>query len=1194
MAPSALSSVQVVVRLRPLNEKEQQHGTLPVVSANTAAKTVTVLKGQGSRQTKTNFKFDNVFGSFSTQQEVFDATLRPVIRDVLSGFESTVFAYGSTGTGKTHTMEGSLDDPEQFGVIPRSAAAIFSELEKNPEYVSSQVSCSFLEIYNEDLNDLLVSKDNQSPKLSIMEGKNGPFCRGLTEVIVQSAEDLLELMRKAQQQRQVGETSMNKQSSRSHCIFTLKVVAKRKLSDGSILDSSGKLHCCDLAGSENAKAANVMDDSGEQQAARERERMNINRSLLTLGRVVSTLKELSQNPKKACVRIPYRDSKLTRILQESLGGKCKTCVIATISPSVTAIEDSLSTLSYASAANGIVNKPVTTSFMTAGSGTITSILDKKPSATDDGVGSIEHWHEMEVRLEYMKAQVEEAQQALARKHIQHQEFLERAELAEKAQKAAEEKLEEVTKQIAILETTVEETNTKLNDTENALNETTLVLRATQQTEELLTSEAKAILAVLQSCIVDGDSMHRSLLCKQKEIVGYKEGTRTFSETTLELFRHISNALSQLETIHTLHHSDLCEKYSNEKVELITRLAGYKSSFDNLKNSCVDKSRILRGTIHDDLLPSLQNFSGNLKKELDLLDSLTDEGNESLKRHCGVISERLDRAVAFLEESSSKYACDAGTLQNDVASTLTTSKEKMSQIVVKLQELISAATEERRARESKLQEILETWKGSCHATMDANQFLLQNHVQNLNEIISSSLKNNDTSRTQISDHFSQQNASLTSKKDTYFQQLEEQKKTLQQQYEALALAHKRQREKNKSMVKNIMSALQKTVEKEVSEAAAVHTQAFDEFVAHNTKLNTSNGDIASSLVQSFEAFTSMNAKTLLQLQESHDRQDSCFKALKTESQTFSTMMEQNVENGRTAVDGIASESMDTITAIQSDDLHKSEKIITSLSAELEAQESNLSSSIDRTVSSGIASLQSSCIAINQHMQQSLIKNVRSDLLNEIQAPNSGVLAQIKSSVEKIQEEVMVGESVFEKHCNKNLEVVMDMQKLIEHTQTCIERSIDSYNHSVQESSWLEKSMELHGRNVEEVTQTAFKLVQSSVQHVSSFARDVIHAEEEPAPLQDRHVPFFCDEFSSTPHPDVILQRSYSDQTLKENRFNMASVNGPLSTKSLILLKDRGTTASNDNIQKKSSSPSVNGKRASEKAASVSRLGKKLKS
>jgi Kinesin motor domain len=268
-SPSSSTSVQVVVRLRPLNEKELQHGTLPVVSANTAAKTVTVLNGTGSRQTKTSYKFDNVFTAFSTQQEVFDATLRPVIKDVLMGYESTVFAYGQTGTGKSYTIEGSLDDPGEykkknnyigkkttqrtqilsisifplltdlFGVIPRSATAIFTELQQNPEFVSSQVKCSFLEIYNEELCDLLLSKTKQpAPKLAILEGKNGPFCRGLSEAIVSSAQDLLTLMRKAQQQRQVGETNMNKASSRSHCIFTLVVQAKRQLPDGSMLEGT--------------------------------------------------------------------------------------------------------------------------------------------------------------------------------------------------------------------------------------------------------------------------------------------------------------------------------------------------------------------------------------------------------------------------------------------------------------------------------------------------------------------------------------------------------------------------------------------------------------------------------------------------------------------------------------------------------------------------------------------------------------------------------------------------------------------------------------------------------------------------------------------------------------------------------------------------------------------------------------------
>jgi Kinesin motor domain len=286
----ASNGVQVVVRLRPLNDREMKHGTLPVISGSTNDKTVTVLK-QNKRSV---FAFDDVFTAFSTQEEVFTTTLKPVINDVLKGFESTVFAYGQTGTGKTHTMEGSLDHPDNYGVIPRAAESIFEVL-NNPDrnYESFQIFCSYLEIYNEELCDLLAEGDGttgapsappRSPKrgsttstthqkLEIMEGKNGPFCRGLSEREVHTSSDLLGVMRLAQQQRKVGETNMNKQSSRSHCIFTLRVEAKRRLEDGALFETKGKLHMVDLAGSECAKTAD-MDDGASQQASRERERMN--------------------------------------------------------------------------------------------------------------------------------------------------------------------------------------------------------------------------------------------------------------------------------------------------------------------------------------------------------------------------------------------------------------------------------------------------------------------------------------------------------------------------------------------------------------------------------------------------------------------------------------------------------------------------------------------------------------------------------------------------------------------------------------------------------------------------------------------------------------------------------------------------------------------------------------------------------
>ncbi len=186
----------------------------------------------------------------------------------MQGYESTVFAYGQTGTGKTHTMEGDLTTPEMYGVIPRAAQAIFESVRK-PEYAHATVTCSYLEIYNEDLGDLLaeehgngeelrlnqLSSPSKKKRLEIMEGNDGPFCRGLKEVEVNSASDVLDLMLKAQQHRKVGETKMNRHSSRSHCLFTIKVKSQKMLKDGGCIDFIGKLHMVDLAGSECAKSA---------------------------------------------------------------------------------------------------------------------------------------------------------------------------------------------------------------------------------------------------------------------------------------------------------------------------------------------------------------------------------------------------------------------------------------------------------------------------------------------------------------------------------------------------------------------------------------------------------------------------------------------------------------------------------------------------------------------------------------------------------------------------------------------------------------------------------------------------------------------------------------------------------------------------------------------------------------------------
>ena len=350
--------VQVIVRIRPLNEKEKKQSTLPVVSASSTKNEVTVIRGSGARQMRHVFKFDGVFSGQSTQAEVFDRTLRPMIHDVLNGFESTVFAYGQTGTGKTHTMEGDIASEADMGVIPRAARAIFESLADEDKYESYDVKASYLEIYNEELSDLLdgVAQADMAAtakagalaapaKLQIVDGGKGGGVRvmGLSEVSVASKEDVVAVLRAAQEKRRVGETRMNKASSRSHCVCTLTVTSTARADGGAALVRHvGKLHLCDLAGSECAKTAGGGNGVREE-ATREAERRNINQSLLTLGRVITTLRAAADGDKSAAsARIPYRDSKLTRLLQESLGGRCKTCVIATGSPSVLAVDETRS------------------------------------------------------------------------------------------------------------------------------------------------------------------------------------------------------------------------------------------------------------------------------------------------------------------------------------------------------------------------------------------------------------------------------------------------------------------------------------------------------------------------------------------------------------------------------------------------------------------------------------------------------------------------------------------------------------------------------------------------------------------------------------------------------------------------------------------------------------------------------------
>ncbi|KAK9824688.1 hypothetical protein WJX72_012423 [[Myrmecia] bisecta] len=288
-----------------------------------------------------SFTFDAVFDWNSTQQEVYEDTAKPIVESVMEGYNGTVFAYGQTGTGKTHTMDGSA---EQRGIIPHSFNQVFDAISLHSEEQQYLVRASFLEIYNEEIRDLL--SKNPKNKLDLKErGDSGVYVKGLNSFVVKSVEEITSVLEVGKKNRSVGATLMNQDSSRSHSIFTITV---ERIDKGTGKDSGhirvGKLNLVDLAGSERQSKTGATGD-------RLKEATKINLSLSALGNVISALVDSKSG------HIPYRDSKLTRLLQDSLGGNTKTVMIANVGPADYNFEETLSTLRYANRAKDIKNKP---------------------------------------------------------------------------------------------------------------------------------------------------------------------------------------------------------------------------------------------------------------------------------------------------------------------------------------------------------------------------------------------------------------------------------------------------------------------------------------------------------------------------------------------------------------------------------------------------------------------------------------------------------------------------------------------------------------------------------------------------------------------------------------------------------------------------------------------------------------------
>jgi hypothetical protein len=378
--------VRVICRFRPANDRERRENvaakegeglSLEVMDSHTVQ-----VVGPGSKEVL-NFNFDHVFGENAAQRQVYEITARDTVKDMLDGYNGTIFAYGQTGAGKTYTMTSNLTtlnivggggggggvggagigglgagggggggggNIESRGIVPRACSQLFAHIEQDASGTEYTIKCSFLEIYKEGLRDLLANNIQQqhhqqqqiTQKLKIRETPaKGVWVEGLTEAFVTCESEIFALLQLGEQSRSVASTNMNAVSSRSHTLFVITLV--QKLKDGSTKMS--RLNLADLAGSEKVGKTGATGDTLE-------EAKKINQSLSALGNCIVAL---TKSPEKR-KHVPYRDSKLTFILRESLGGNSKTTLLIACSPHLYNLEETISTLRFGQRAKSIKNQ----------------------------------------------------------------------------------------------------------------------------------------------------------------------------------------------------------------------------------------------------------------------------------------------------------------------------------------------------------------------------------------------------------------------------------------------------------------------------------------------------------------------------------------------------------------------------------------------------------------------------------------------------------------------------------------------------------------------------------------------------------------------------------------------------------------------------------------------------------------------
>jgi len=797
-------------------------------------------------------------------------------------------------------------------------------------------------------------------------------------------------------------------------------------------------------------------------------------------------------------------------------------IIATLSPSITAIEESISTLNYAQSANGIINKPVSTSFMAAGGA---SFAGATTPSTKGGI-TTESWHEMECRLQYMQTQVEEAQAALGRKHMQQQELQEKADRLSNEVRDREVKIGLMEKEMNTLKTKVASevekrrcAEAKLRELQFTLKKTTAILVATQHTEFNLTSEATALLETLKEAVVDGDMLHKTIVeCKDMQ-KKRQAATKKFREATVgvleESIESLGNLAREVESHAEALMKSAAEGYEQQSTSLLSTQAIIKEISESVKSvTSTVSNQLLDG---GGIVPLLGEMNSSIESGTNAALNAISEGDSALSKTCVFARQNFVEHGRRLQEMEKEYAAASNKSISALETNVSANKSKLEGMVESASRSLQDAKSVRAERMMALSELISNWKESSMASSNGINDTATAQSSVLQEVLFSMEKEmarHDTASTILAEQKTFIDASEIAQMDS----LSSQSSLLTFQQQMIAKVGKEQKDMRQDIMRTIMGGVQELVNQQMARLASANEAHLSGITSSNQSVVESNALMAKSAKDVSERLRTANSSLIFESQKIRENDIHAKKVVQETNGIFGGIAEMATKNG-SATSSFSHQAHAGVTEMQKLD-KASEKILEGIKADGQKCAKHIEKTIQQQTQKDLMGLASASKEISSYVSDTILVDATSSV-DAAKESLKGPMKKFSENMSLVVESSRAGAQKIEAVSQMQVSAAKNLCSLVKEKEV---------HFSTEIADQQQSNMVSQKNNLVEMASTYRTTAKDQASSVQAQSRDVSdrvtsyssYADEDIQPAPERMPLGYSASLSATPAEDEILR------------------------------------------------------------------------